>query len=350
LPKSWSRKRKERAIVPKRRLQRTTDIEAFANELHRNIDGRFPDLTSEQRQFIRGLLLHDLRASTRLVYARHAFKFVTWCHQRGLDPREATLAMVLVWLGVVKKQGGNGPESILSHRKGVRYYLLVTTGRDIADDPKDKIARKGILGRSKLKQRKPATLDEVRALVMVSLDPLRDARDRAIILMMFFGCMPPTLLGECLWEFIQYSRKEMKVAHDHPNYAQFLIRANPDDPVMCPVRALIRWRELGGRSEGYIFSRIDRYLNHFDAPLRHTGVGDILRRRCEAAGVRHLSPRDLIAGRRTLLGQEGHGDIDFAKVANFKHARTGRHFNLTASVSGGGRGRRRRRTRRDQDD
>lgn len=136
------------------------------------------------------------------------------------------------------------------------------------------------------------TLEQLRALGRSGLEvhPLRDARDRALVLLGFFGAFREGELRRLTLERCKPAAFGLTISVG-PSKTDQTGDANghkaiPRGPEgFCPVHALRAWCEHAAIEAGPLFRRIDRHGYIGERPLSHVASNQIVRRRARLAGV-----------------------------------------------------------------
>jgi integrase len=234
-------------------------------------------------------------AHTRATYARQWARFCAFAARFGAAPCPASPALVVAWLASLV-QAGVGAASL-----GVAAAAVAAAHADAGHaSPTDHpTVRKFLRGRTRLgagahaggPSGKPAMLLEpLRRLIAATPPTARGARDRAMLLLGWWGALRrselvaldaadvvPVEQGLELW--IRGAKRQID---GRPRLKPVPYAS---DPKLCPVRALARWREVSGITAGPLFVALDA-AGRLRAPLAPGAVRAIVRRHAEAAGLR----------------------------------------------------------------
>ncbi len=161
------------------------------------------------------------------------------------------------------------------------------------------------------RQAKPLLREDLFAVLAAMGDSLKDARDRALLLIGFAGGFRRSEL--CAINCTSIERV-------HQGLIVTLPRSKTDQDAQgrkigipfgrtkwCPVHALDRWLDRAGIAEGSIFRRVDRHGRVFAEGMSPEAVCLIVRERVAAAGYdpRPFSGHSLRAGLATSAAQAG---------------------------------------------
>jgi integrase len=138
------------------------------------------------------------------------------------------------------------------------------------------------------RQAKALTKEQIKSIVESLGNSLRDSRDRALLLVGFYGAFRRSELIAVDCKSIVRSNHGLVVTirksktDQERKGRQVVIPAKVGS--MCPVRALERWIEASGIIEGPVFRPIDRAGTIATGALSGDAVGIILKRRLKENG------------------------------------------------------------------
>ena len=116
------------------------------------------------------------------------------------------------------------------------------------------------------KKAAPLDLNDIKAITesLLAKDTLKAKRDRALILLMYFAVMRRSEVSALNMEHIEFLPEGLVVLFPKSKTDQkgegetCAIPVYPDE-ALCPVRALITWRQASGIYEGAVFVPITKY-------------------------------------------------------------------------------------------
>jgi integrase len=161
------------------------------------------------------------------------------------------------------------------------------------------------------KEAKPLLKEDLFAILDVMGDSVKDARDRALLLVGFAGAFRRSELVGLDVSDVERVRQGV-ILH---------LRKSKTDPLgkgrkigipyargrHCPVAAIDAWLERSGIVEGAVFRNINRHGHIADSCLSGEGVAIVIRKRLRAAGIDPdgFSGHSLRAGFATSASQAG---------------------------------------------
>lgn len=161
-------------------------------------------------------------------------------------------------------------------------------------------------------QKAPARTQEVRAMVATLGDGPGGARDRALLLIGFAGALRRSELVALDVDDVLEREDGLVVTirkskTDQDGAGEQLGLPFGSDPATCPVRALRRWYEVSGITEGPIFRPVDRHGTIGPRRLSDKGVAVVVKRTALAAGLdpTKYSGHSLRAGLITAAAEAG---------------------------------------------
>lgn len=233
--------------------------------------------------------------------------FVAWMIREGKAP--ATIRRRLIGVRVAMKSAGTPiPAPVIK----TALEALAREERAIAE-----------AGETRGRGKAPAfTVPELRAMSEACPESLAGARDRALILIGFaiggrrseiahlnvadLVDVPEGLLATV--RFGKTGRREVAIP-----YGQHL--------ATCPVRTWRAWLEVSGLEDGPALRQVDRHGNVRGA-LAPAGIGDIITRASERAGLGRRTAHGLRSGMATEARRAGHDAITIAPQGGWKpHSR-----------------------------
>jgi len=190
----------------------------------------------------------------------------------------------------------------------------------------------------------PLLLDALLRVVEPLGDRLVDHRDRAILVLGFFGAYRRA-------ELVALALADVERLRDpaHGAYLRTLIRRSKrdragkgivrglwqqDDPRVCPVEAFDTWTRVAGLSEGPLFRRIDRLGRLGVHALAPAAVAAIVKQRAAAVGLDPvaIAGHSLRRGLATTADREGRSLSEIADHLAHADIRTTRGYVTHPSV------------------
>lgn len=282
------------------------------------------DLVAEATEF--GRAARSPR--TRAAYDSDWADFVSFCTEHDLEPLPADPATVALY--VTDRSATLRPSTLtrraaaISVRHGEAGLPSPTT------DPRVRAVLSGIRRTYGVErhQAQPAMLGEIQRMVAHLPDDLIGVRDRAVLLVGFAGGLRRS-------EIVALNVGDLSPHHD--GLVATIRRSKTDQEGRgrkialphghhdhtSPVAALERWREAADITRGALFRAVDRHGNISARRLSAQGVGLIVKRAAERAGLdpANYSGHSLRAGfittaaingasERTIAAQTGHRSME----------------------------------------
>ncbi len=196
------------------------------------------------------------------------------------------------------RHGKSTPAAGPYRRRRPRGARLVRRRRRDCRAADGRLARRG----TRRRRRKAATAAILRRLLAPIPNDLRGLRDRAVLLVGFAGALRRSELAAIRVEHLEAIPRGIRLTLPHSKGAQADAVTVPlpyGDTELCPVRALARWQDEAGITEGPVFRRLwlpPRSGGGSDAPppsprisaaaLTPQSVALIVQARAMAAGFR----------------------------------------------------------------
>lgn len=255
-------------------------------------------------------LLFALAPSTQAEYERSFTDFQAFCHEQpdrpnALPAEPRTIAAYLLDLTERVRKGDLTYQTLKLRLNAIASFHH-RQGFD--PNPAQDIRVRRLLMRIRAKyetapeQKHELRADEVRAIVRGLEDSLVGVRDKALLLLTYFGCFKRSEIVSLDIEHLTLDRHGLVVSLRH-------IKRNPkDDPVVgipygkhpetCPVRALKAWLRRSGIAAGPLFPQLGRWAKIRPRRLTVKAVARILKERAEAVGLdaEQISSHSLRAG------------------------------------------------------
>lgn len=296
-------------------------------------------LSPEAREF----LARAFPENTRLTYRRVVLDFRDWS---GLaQPFPTSASVVADYLSHRAKADGLAPSTLTTYASALRFAHLLLG----YPDPTKNMVVMGILrgirrtaqeDRDWAPNRAPAmTLEDLCAMVEVGLDEmtLRDARDRAFLLVGFFGAFRQSELSAIRLERLRETPEGLLIRMGRTKTDQLDSRGHhkallPGPPGLCPLAAVREWLTVSEITEGWLFRGVTKGGKlaappknaRYPGRLSHPTANRILTHRARLAGLdnRRYSVHSLRAGFITVSRQLGAHDWQIQRQSGHQDVRT----------------------------
>lgn len=264
----------------------------------------------------------SLGDSTAATYRRRWEQFCTWCAAHDKEPLPAPAELVMTYLADLIRT--DPPPALNTLRGRVAAINKVHAESDLpvpGDDPLLTMMMRG-LSRTVAQ---PPVHDRIAALRISDLrDVMRHlghpepqvVRDRALLHLHAAG-IGVGHLSRLTWSDVRLHRNfvefDLRDAYQFAPNRTVRVACNPD-PAVCPVQALLRWRELAGDVPPQVFSAVDRqgrrYARHMssshlkrviEARVDSLAPGQLTGSLLVAARLLDLTPSDVLRDRAMLL-------------------------------------------------
>ena len=205
-------------------------------------------------------------ANTRRAYRAGVAAWCAWCARHALPCLPASAADVVAFLAA-ERQRGLAVNTIDLRRAAIRYlhYLAgcavptaeAVVGETLAGIRRD-AAQRGEFPAKKL----AAAVGVLREILAPIGDDLRGRRDRALLLVGFAGALRRSELAAIRLEHLEAAPRGLRLTlplskgdRDGKGVTVALPLGTTE---LCPVRALRRWQDAAGLTDGPLFRRIWR--------------------------------------------------------------------------------------------
>lgn len=215
----------------------------------------------EEEAYERYLRL-QLAPSTARAYRADWRIFSAWCDERTLVSMPASADTVARFLAV-EADGGRSVSTL------EKRLAAIKLAHEVAEQPVptgDKAVRAVLMGikrdqGSRRKQKAPALVETLRALLAEIPDSLRGQRDRALLLVTFAGAFRRSEVVGITVEDIEFVLEGMKITLPRSKTDQAGLGAVV--PIVrgqlhCPIRALRHWLDHSGITTGPVFVRVNK--------------------------------------------------------------------------------------------
>ena len=203
-------------------------------------------------------------ANTRLAYRAGVRAWCTWCEQHALPCLPARAADVVAFLAAERGRGAS-VATIDLRRAAIRYLHFIAgcpvpTAEALVSETMAGIRRtaadKGDLPAKKL----AATIDILRQILAPIGDDLVGLRDRALLLVGFAGALRRAELAAIRVDHLEPRERGLRLTLPRSKGDRAGSGVTVAIPYgvteLCPVRALRRWQDAAGITEGAVFRRI----------------------------------------------------------------------------------------------
>lgn len=270
--------------------------------------GHLADVAERTREYIAA----SKAANTVRAYRADWQHFSAWCAAQGLDALPAspqTLALYLTAHAMALKT------STLQRRLSAISQAHQHAGQ--ASPTADPIARATWAGIRRAhgtaqRQKAPAVVDQLRAMLEALPPGLIGARDRALLLLGFSGAFRRSELVSLDVGDVQITRAGLVVTlrrskTDQLGEGRKIGIPNGTAAATCPVAAVKGWLKLAGIRDGPLFRPINRHGQLGAGRLSDRAVALVIKRHAAAAGLdpEEYSGHSLRAGFATSAAAAG---------------------------------------------
>lgn len=262
------------------------------------VDGSLSDAAQE-------LIAESLSPNTRRAYANWARQWDAWCARTGRTPLPGSAGSLASFVADLAAEGkaassiGQAISAIRSLHEFAGYTDTPSKGE--ASKALRGLRRREADGNRRVRKAEPLTVDRLRDVV-AELDPSRaiDARDRALLVLGFAGCLRRSNL-------VALDRDDLEVLRDR--LAVTIRRSKTDqeargrvvelpmgsDVTVCPVRTLEAWLghlDAAGHADGPVFRPVGQSGRIADRRLSAHSASVIISRRAVRAGLTEVTGVD----------------------------------------------------------
>ena len=299
------------------------------------------DTTDELLEYNRGAVQRFARAAvadnTRRAYRSDWKGFVEWCSSRSFQAAPAAGQTVARYLADL---GESGYAATTITRKATAIARAHKTAGE-PDPTNTEIVGTILRGiRRELGVEpdgaRPARVEDVRAMadwIGQSYGPESlAARDRAVILLGFAGAFRRSELVGLDVEDLERVDQGIVVrigSSKGDQEGEGMAKGIPQStPKWCPVEAVEEWKDIGGRTEGPLFVRMDRWGNTYDDRLSDRAVARIVKKAAEGIGrdPDGFSAHSLRAGFATSAAEAGKPERAIMKQTGHRSLETVRGY------------------------
>lgn len=287
-------------------------------------------LRAEHADDVRRLYSKTKSENTMRAYRRWYATYCEFCASNGYAVGDA--ASVAAFVSHLTYKTELSAASVRQALAGVRWFCISEDGGDVT---KAGVVVKAVTGaavelaesgRAVTSHKHTLTLDELARIVDAMPADLRGLRDRAMILMGFWGAFRRSELAAMKVDQLRSEGDGVAVVLPRSKANQAGKREEvkhfpPDDeqPALCPVRALRAWLVAARIKSGPVFRGVDMFTGILsDSGIERGEVARIIKRRARAAGidaatVANLGGHSLRRGFVTAADAAGASDSDTAQ-------------------------------------
>jgi integrase len=265
------------------------------------LPGVCDDLLEQSREYAR----HSQADETKRAYAHDWATFEAFCAERGFLALPATPDAVDMYL--VKRAAEVAPQSLGRALAAISYVHAQSGFVSPCDSAVVKAKIAGIRRTKKVdvQQAEALSTERLAAVVNALGTNLRDARDRAILLVGWAGALRRSEIVSINVDDVAFSEHGVTIRLQQTKSSQDTV-VSVDIPkakneAVCPVRALRTWLDLAHITEGPVFRGMRKGDHLTDGRLSDRHVDGIIRR---LAGPEY-SGHSLRAGWCTAAGRAG---------------------------------------------
>lgn len=265
-------------------------------------------LAADDLDRIRKYAESTLSEKTRADYASAWRDFVAYCDRRRFDAMPASLATVAAYMTDLADAGASVSQIDLK-RAAIRHQHNIAGHVSPTEHPQIVELMKGIRNKRKVAKspKDELTLDHLREIVARMPSTINGQRDRAMLLLGYWGAFRRSELVAVRIEHVKLSVDAMRVTVPKSKTDQAgagktkTMKLLPGDLAdVCPVRAYRAWVDAGHINSGLVFRPIDRWGNvtTISEPMDGKEYARLIKRAVASVG---LEPRQF-AGHSTRRG------------------------------------------------
>lgn len=262
--------------------------------------------------------------NTRRIYASRWRGFVAWCTARGVASLPAAPEIVALYITELADTGRAAATIELSLTAIAQAHALAGEASPRGDVAVQQV-RAGI--RRTIGTRAHGKAPFLAAAVRVALralgegaPPLAAARDRALVLVAWFGALRRSELVALDVRHVRFVAEGLEVLlerskTDQEGAGRTVPLPRGRDPETCPVRALRAWLTAAAITEGPIFRSLTRW-GRLGPRLSGHAVAVVVKKAAEAAGVDPVTigAHSTRIGLVTEAAKQGRGEARIMKI------------------------------------
>lgn len=247
--------------------------------------------------------------------------FTRWCARASRTPLPAdprTVSLYLTDLASSRKTS--------TIRRRIATIAVVHQTAKVKDPTKSPEVKRVWAGIRRMKttaqtRKRPAITDDIRRMLAeLGEDTTIHIRDRALILLGFVGAFRRSELAQVRIDDIEEAPQGLVVhiprrKNDQEGLGTDIPVPYGEHPETCPVRAIKRWIDQSGITEGPLFREVDRHGNVMDEALSDQTVARVVKRTAKKAGMdwKNYSGHSLRAGFATSAAAADVGEYDIMR-------------------------------------
>jgi integrase len=271
--------------------------------------------------------------NTKRAYRADWRDFETFCGRRKLSSLPARPEHVCAYLAAKSKTLKR-----TSIRRRLTVIGIVHRMRGFPnplDDSRVKQTWRGILrSKNESEERKaPLLLKDLQTILEALDSDLAGIRDKALLLLGFAGAMGRSEIVALNVSHIEFTDDGL-VVHvtrsktDQVGVGRKIGIPHGENPLTCPVQALVRWFEASAICEGAVFRKVNRHGELEGKRLCGASVALIVKRAFELVGKRpqRFSGHSLRAGLATQAAMMGASERSIQKQTGHKSLKTLRTY------------------------
>lgn len=226
-------------------------------------------LTKAELDRIREYADATVSDKTKRDYASAWRDFEAFCRRRGFQSLPASPEVIAAYTTTLADAGASISQ-IDMKRAAIRFMHGVNGMQSPTEHPQVIALMKGIRRTIKTAHtpKDELTLDQLRQIMTALPDDLKGRRDRAMLLMGFWGAFRRSELVAVEVSHVKISKDTMRITVPHSKGDQEgkgAVKTLPRLPDaladVCPVRAYRAWIDAAGIRSGLVFRPIDRWGN-----------------------------------------------------------------------------------------
>jgi site-specific recombinase XerC len=202
--------------------------------------------------------------NTRRAYRAGVRAWCAWCDEHGLTPLPAAAADVVAFLAAERGRGLS-VTTVDLRRAAIRYLHFIAgsaipTAEARVAETMAGIRRAAADGGDVPAKKLAATIEILRQIIACVPDDMPGLRDRALLLVGFAGALRRSELAAIQVEHLEKRERGLRLTL--PRSKGERTGKSVTVPILygttelCPVRALRRWQDAAGITEGAVFRRI----------------------------------------------------------------------------------------------
>lgn len=199
--------------------------------------------------------------NTRRTYASMWKQFTLWCEERGMAPLPSSEATICAFISSLA--GKKSRSTITVYLSAISTAHKMGKFENPCWSPIVKAVLKGIarVHGSAQHPKNALSIEELRNIVSSETEDKIGARNRAMILVGFFGALRRAELTAIRWSDVVRRPGGLEITirkskTDKEGRGDTVAVSRQEDPLLCPVRALAEHEKQNRRGE-FVFNRMD---------------------------------------------------------------------------------------------